>query len=149
MRLVGTSYTILVVLLDQVADAERDDFLRLFTHDRAKVKDQKALWWMHGWIRKARTMPELKQLEGFDNIVEGLIDALGVEELLRHVRPETLLASLDPEQRLAGLNPEQVLEHYDPERVLEHYDPEQRLAGLDTEQLKRLHAALDKKLKGQ
>ena len=176
VRLVGSWYTILVVLLDQVANAERDDFLRLFTHDRVKVKDQKALWWMHSWIRRARTMPELKQLEGFDDIVEGLIDALGVEELLRHVRPETLLASLDPEQRLAGLNPEQrlaglnpeqrlaglnpeqrlaglnpeqVLEHYDPERVLEHYDPEQRLAGLDTEQLKRLHAALDKKLKGQ
>ena len=149
VRLVGSCYTILVVLLDQVANAERDDFLRLFTHDRAKVKDQKALWWMHAWIRKARTMPELKQLEGFDDIVVGLIDALGVEELLRHVQPE---------QRLAGLDPEQVLEHYDPQRVLEHYnseqrlaglDPQERLAGLDTEQLKWLHAALDKKLKGQ
>ena len=139
VRLVGSCYTILVVLLDQVANAERDDFLRLFTHDRAKVKDQKALWWMHAWIRKARTMPELKQLEGFDDIVEGLIEALGVEELLRHVQPETLLAGLEPEQRLAGLEPEQ---------VLEHYDAEQRLAGLDAEELKRLQAALDKRLKG-
>ena len=157
VRLVGSWYTILVVLLDQVANAERDDFLRLFTHDRVKVKDQKALWWMHSWIRRARTMPELKQLEGFDDIVEGLIEALGVEELLRHVQPETLLAGLEPEQRLAGLEPEQVLEHYDaeqrlaglePEQVLEHYDAEQRLAGLDAEELKRLQAALDKRLKG-
>ena len=149
VRLVGSCYTIFVVLLDQVANAERDDFLRLFTHDRAKVKDQNALWWMHSWIRKARTMPELKQLEGFDNIVEGLIDALGVEELLRHVRPEALLASLDPEQRLAGLDAEQRLAGLDAEQRLAGLDAEQRLAGLDPEQLKRLHAALDKKLKGQ
>ena len=140
VRLTGSVYTMVVVLLDQVADAERDDFLRLFTHDRARVNDPLALRWAQAWIRKARTMQDLKHLEGFDDLVQEFIDSLGVDELLRRVTPEQRLAGLDPEQRLAGL---------DPEELLRRVTPEQRLAGLDPEQLKRLHAALDKKLKSQ
>ncbi|MCG8425235.1 MAG: hypothetical protein MJE77_45725, partial [Proteobacteria bacterium] len=69
VRLTGSVYTMVVVLLDQVADAERDDFLRLFTHDRARVNDPLALRWAQAWIRKARTMQDLKHLEGFDDLV--------------------------------------------------------------------------------
>ena len=119
MRLTGSVYTIVVVLLDQVADAERDDFLRLFTDDRARVNDPLALRWAQAWIRKARTMEDLKHLEGFDDLVQEFIDSLGVDELLRRVTPE---------QRLAGL---------DPDELLRRVTPEQRLAGLDPEQLTR------------
>ncbi|MCG8422175.1 MAG: hypothetical protein MJE77_29995 [Proteobacteria bacterium] len=140
VRLTGSVYTMVVVLLDQVADAERDDFLRLFTHDRARVNDPLALRWAQAWIRKARTMQDLKHLEGFDDLVQEFIDSLGVDELLQRVTPEQRLAGLDPEQRLAGL---------DPAQVLEHYASEQHLASLDPEQLQKLHAALDKKLRGQ
>ena len=121
VRLVGRKYTMLVVLLDQVANAEHDDFIRVFTDDRAKIKDPKALWWANAWIRKVRTMEELKELEGYEDMVAGLIESLGAEVVLGHFNPEERLAGLDPEERLAGLTPEQ---------------------------LKRLRAALDQKLNG-
>ena len=126
VRLTGSVYTIVVVLLDQVADAERDDFLRLFTDDRAKVNDPLAWRWAQAWIRKARTMEDLKHLEGFDDLVQEFIDSLGVDELLRRVTPE---------QRLAGLDPDELLRRVTPEQRLAGLDPEQRLAGLDPEQL--------------
>ena len=103
VRLTGSIYTMVVVLLDQVADAERDDFLRLFTHDRARVNDPLALRWAQAWIRKARTMQDLKHLEGFDDLVQEFIDSLGVDELLRRVSPEQRLAGLDPEQLTRAL----------------------------------------------
>ncbi|MCG8423872.1 MAG: hypothetical protein MJE77_38740 [Proteobacteria bacterium] len=130
MRLAGSQYTMIVALLDKVADAERDDFIRLLTNDRAKVKDKQALQWLQAWVRKARTMEELKHTEDFDDVVKGLIDSVGMEKLLSLIEPEQRLAGLDSEQRLAGLA------------------PEQRLAGLDQEQLRLLRAALDKKLNG-
>ena len=139
VRLAGWRYTLVVAFLDKVADADRDDFLRLFTDDRGKVKDPKAIQWIQAWIRKARTMEELKHSEEFEDIVKGLIESVGVEELLN---------LMDPEQRLAGLDPDEVLRHYDPDQVLGHYNLEQRLAGLDPEQLRLLRAALDKKLNG-
>ena len=155
VRLVGTRYTVIVALLDQVADAERDDFIRLFTEDRGKIKDPKALRWVQAWITKARTMPELTRAEEIADIIEGLIESLGADEVLRYIDPERRLAGLDPdevlrhidpERRLAGLDPDEVLRHIDPERrlagldpdeVLRHYDAEQRLASLDPEQIAR------------
>ena len=139
VRLAGWRYNLVVALLDKVADADRDDFLRLFTDDRGKVKDSKSLQWIQAWIRKASTMEELKHSEEFQDIIKGLIESVGVEELL---------SLIEPEQRLAGLDPDEVLRHYDPDQVLGHYNLEQRLAGLDPEQLRLLRAALDKKLNG-
>ena len=110
-----------VVLLDKVADAERDDFIRLFTDDRSKVRDPVALRWIQAWIVEARTMEDLKQSEEYEDLIEGFIEALGADEVLRH---------FDPEQRLAGLEPDEVLRHFNPE------------------QLEQLRAALDKKLNG-
>ncbi|MCG8424803.1 MAG: hypothetical protein MJE77_43500 [Proteobacteria bacterium] len=139
VRLTGWKYTMIVALLDQVAEAEHDDFIRLFTHDRKKVKDPKALQWMQAWVRKASTMEELKDTEEYEDIVKGLIDSVGMEKLLSLIEPDEVFRHFKPEQRLAGL---------DPDEVLRHYDPEQRLAGLDQEQLRLLRAALDKKLNG-
>ena len=161
LRLSGTSYNIIVVLLDQVADAEHDDFIRLFTPKRAKIKDPKALRWVHTWVRKARTMEDVKSIEGIEDILDAFLETLGVDELLRRATLEQRLAGLDPaeivrhldaeqrlagldaeqrlagldaEQRLAGLDAEQRLAGLDPEQIVSHLDPEQRLAGLDAEQ---------------
>ncbi|MCG8424984.1 MAG: hypothetical protein MJE77_44450 [Proteobacteria bacterium] len=148
VRLDGCRYTLVVALLDKVADADRDDFLRLFTDDRGKVKDSKSLQWIQAWIRKASTMEELKDTEEYRDVVKGLLETVGVEGLLNLVDPNEILSHYDPEQRLAGLDPDELLRHVTPEQRLTGLDPEQRLAGLDPEQLRLLRAALDKKLNG-
>jgi hypothetical protein len=55
----------------------------------------------------------MQDLEGYDELMDKLLEALPAERVLSHYTPE---------QRLAGLPAAQ---------VLSHYAPEQRLAGLD------------------
>jgi hypothetical protein len=108
----GAPWPLLVLELDVVSQAERDELLGVFGH--GKVHSRESLWW---WQQQTgETMAELTEMEGYDEVVE------------------RFLASLTPEQRLAGLAPEQVLLHFAPEQVLLHFAPEQRLAGLAPEQ---------------
>jgi hypothetical protein len=57
-------------------------------------------------------------------------DREGYDEML-----DKLLQTLPPERRLAGLPPEQVLEHYKPEQRLAGLPPEQQILALSDEVL--------------
>ena len=57
-----------------------------------------------------------QDMEGYDELMTRLLDALPPAEVMAQYAPEQRLAGLAPEQRLAGLA------------------PEQRLAGLDRDQ---------------
>jgi hypothetical protein len=68
---------------------------------------------------------EVRELEGYEEAIKKILDALPPELRLAGVPAEQRLAGVPAEQRLAGLSPEQ---------RLQGLPPEQRLAGLPAEQ---------------
>ena len=125
-RIVGPLYTTILASLDEVSVAENDEYLKLFSNH--SVTEQAALFWWNRWHDKV-TMEKLENVEGSDELFAKLLESLPAKLRLAGLPPEIRLAGLPPEQRLAGL------------------PPEQRLAGLSPDELKRLRAAVDEKLK--
>ncbi len=115
-RIDGAVYTTFVVITDEVTEAERDEYLRLFSHRPAAQGE--ATRWLQQWMRDTKMkQPDIEELPGFEEMFQKLVEAMPLEK------------------RLAGLAPEQVLGAFAPEQVLGAFAPEQRLAGLPTEQL--------------
>ncbi len=132
-RIDGVVYTTFVVITDEVTEAERDAYLRLFSHQPAEPGE--ATRWLRQWMRETKMkQPDIEELPGFEELFHKSIvkarkktlEAMPLEERLAGLAPEQVLGAFAPEQRLAGLAPEQ---------VLGAFAPEQRLAGLSTEQL--------------
>ena len=122
--LTGSRYTVIVVLLDRVAEREKD--LQAFT-DRPTL-DKDVAHRILTWLTELATMEDIEQLEDVDDLLDKLIAALGPEMILRHLKPEQRLAGLEPAERLAGL------------------EPAERLAGLEPAELMRALRALPRDL---
>jgi hypothetical protein len=115
-RVDGAVYTTFVVITDEVTEAERDEYLRLFSHRPAK--QGAATRWLRQWMRDTKMkQPDIEELPGFEELFQKTIEAMPIEKRLAGLAPEHVLGAFAPEQRLAGLA------------------PEQRLAGLATDQL--------------
>jgi hypothetical protein len=124
-RIDGLMYTVYVVITDEVTEAERDEYLRLFSHRPASPGE--AAQWLRQWMKETKMkQPDIEELPGFEELFQKTIEAMPLEKRL---------AGLAPEQRLAGLAPEQVLGAFAPEQVLGAFAPEQRLVGLAPEQV--------------
>ena len=104
-QLVGFLYTCYVVFTDEVSEAERDDYLRVFSHHA--VQTPEAQHWLEHWIVGKETMANAREREGYDEMLGKLLDSLPPERILRRYKPEERLAGLAPEERLAGLAREQ------------------------------------------
>lgn len=107
----------MVAVIDEVCEAERDDYLRLFS--RHRTHSPEALWWLNARRLRMTSMENLRELEGYDDLVERLLSTLTPEERLIGLRPEDVLGHYKPEERLAGLPPEDVVQH-GLERLLSH-----------------------------
>ncbi|WP_437339082.1 hypothetical protein [Sorangium sp. So ce394] len=133
-RIDGPMYTTYLAITDEVTDAERDDYLRLFS--RRPAQPGEAARWLKQWMRDTRMkQPDIEELPGYEEMFQKLVEAMPVEKRLAGLAPEQRLAGLAPEQRLAGLAPEQRLAGLAPEQRLAGLAPEQRLAGLAPEQV--------------
>lgn len=98
-RIDGVMYATHVVIADEVTEAERDDYLRLFSHRPAEPGE--ATRWLKEWMMDARMkQPELEELPGYEQMFQKLVEAMPIEKRF---------AGLAPEQRLAGLTPEEVI----------------------------------------
>jgi hypothetical protein len=111
-RIDGVMYTTYVVITDEVTEAERDEYLRLFSHRPAKQGE--ATRWLRQWMRDAKMkQPDIEERPGFEELfqktIKKTLEAMPLEERLAGLAPEQRLAGLAPEQRLAGLAPEQVV----------------------------------------
>jgi hypothetical protein len=104
-EMIGFLYTTYVVFTDEVAEAEQDDFLRIFSHHA--VQTPEAFHWLEHWIVEKQAMPNVTEREGYDEMLEKLVRSHPPEKILRLYAPEQRLAGLAPEQRLAGLSREQ------------------------------------------
>ncbi len=138
-------YTSYLVITDEVTEAERDEYLRLFSHRPAEPGA--ATRWLQQWIKETKMkQPDIEELPGFVELFQKSIvkylAGLTPEERLEELRPEQWLSSLTPEQRLAGLAPEQVVLALPVEvlRVL----PEDYLRSLPAE----VQAQIQKRLQG-
>ncbi len=108
---------LVVVELDVVAESERDDYLRVFSHHAIQTEEV-----VH-WLREHTDLPE---------------DAvLSPEEVAKNEPYLIKLAkSLPLRIRLEGLEPEEVLQNFEPEQRLAGLKPEERVAGLsETDQI--------------
>jgi hypothetical protein len=144
-RIAGAWYSTVIAFIDEVCEAERDDYLRLFSRHRKQTRE--ALWWLNARRLRMTTMDNIHELEGYDDMVERLLSTLTPEErltglrpeeVLRHYKPEERLTGLRPEERLAGLGPEERLAGLGPEERLAGLGPEERLAGLGPEEVLEL-----------
>jgi hypothetical protein len=125
----GGMYPALLVGIDEVAEAERDDLLARFGHPKVPSSLESLWWWQQHIVRTAVEV-QMEQLEGYEEVVKAFFAALPkqmVPQVLSSLTPEQRLAGLPPEQRLAGL------------------PPEQRLAGLTPEQLDELYKVLSER----
>ncbi|WP_437627282.1 hypothetical protein [Sorangium sp. So ce1151] len=103
-RIDGAVYATYLVVTDEVAEAEQDDFLRIFSHRPVLSPDARR--WLQQWVKPEEgTMQDMKELEGYDEMLQKLLDSLPVERRLAGLRPEERLVGLRPEERLVGLPP--------------------------------------------
>jgi len=135
-RVHGMVYIVYIVIIDEVAVAERDAFLALFGHHPAD--DPKAWWWLQQFIVKEGKTMALQKLEGYRKMVKRLSEAAAREYVVAQLTPKQRLAGLAPEQRLAGLAPEQRLAGLAPEQRLAGLAPEQILLALPDDVLRAL-----------
>jgi len=115
-RIEGLMYSCILVVVDEVCEAERDEYLRLFSHHPWLTGATAE--WMKQWLREAKMKgTNVEELPGYEEWFQQLVEAMPIEK------------------RLAGLAPEQVLNLFAPEQVLDLFAPEERLAGLAPEQV--------------
>jgi hypothetical protein len=105
-RVVGSGYALYVVVLAEVAQAEKDEIAALFSGPRW-TEGQLAWWWRHS----AGSMEgvNVEQTEDYEQIIRDIVNHLTLEQRLAGLLPEQRLAGLAPEQLLAQLAPEQLL----------------------------------------
>ena len=96
----GLMYTTYIVLLEKVADAEHDDFVGIFTKQRA-IRDEQARHWMHQWLVGKVTMRDSENLEGYDEMLDKLLASIPPEKRLAGLSPDDIVDSLSEEQREA------------------------------------------------
>jgi hypothetical protein len=138
----GGLFALHVVEIDVVAEQEEDDVLRLFGH--GNVQTIEARRFLAEQVGSKEAEMAIHELEGYDEVVQKLLEGLSPEQRLAGLAPEQVvtafapeqvMAAFAPEQRLAGLAPEQRLAGLAPEQRLAGLAPEQRLAGLAPEQI--------------
>jgi hypothetical protein len=100
-RILGAMYTTYVAFTNEIAETEDDDYLRVFS-DHA-LHTAETTFWLEHWMMEKETMLDPKQVkpEGYDEMMQKLLDRLAPEERLR---------GLDDEQTLLAL-PASVLRH--------------------------------------
>jgi hypothetical protein len=106
-RATGGLFALHVVEIDVVAEQEDDDLLRLFGHAEERTLEARRFWAEQVGSKEAEMA--LEELEGYEEVMQKLLEKLSPEQRLAGLAPEQRLAGLAPEQRLVGLLPEQVI----------------------------------------
>jgi hypothetical protein len=92
----GLPWPLLLMVLDEVSESERDELLGAFGHRRIESLEAR-VWWQR---QTGEAMAKLKEMPGYEELELKFIESLS---------PEQRLAGLAPEQRLAGLTAEEAL----------------------------------------
>jgi len=94
MATLANSPEVTIVATDDVAPAENDAYLSIFSHQ--DVHDPEAAHWFRQWLsEEVNLMGKPAKVEDLDDMMDKLNQMIG---------PEKALRSFTPEQRLAGLS---------------------------------------------
>ena len=119
---------LIVVELDAVAVAEKDEYVKVFGHDPSWTPE--VVQWLDRYTTQEHTVIDPKQLDGWDE---------AMQKIARSVPLKHRLAGLTAEQRAElaqGLKPEERLRGLTPDDLAHALKPEDRLVGLsEIEQL--------------
>ena len=105
-RIDGAPYAILVAAIDEVCEAEKDEFLELFS--RTGTPHGKAAQWLRQWLTEV-TMKRrnMKNTQGYDEMFQRLVEAMPAEKRLAGLDPAHSVLALPPEV-LRGLKEEYI-----------------------------------------
>jgi hypothetical protein len=144
----GLGYTTYMVVTDEAADAEDDDYLRIFSH--RTVHDPGAMDWLQDWLAlQEEHMPQAKRTRSFQEMRNKYLRTMSAEERLAGLSADEVMAHFKPEERLEGLGPEERLAGLGPEERLAGLGPEERLAGLTAEQVRAYLESLTRKARAR
>jgi hypothetical protein len=107
-RVTGGLFALYVVELDVVGPAEGDDLLHSLGH--GKLVTPEARWFWSELVGTKEAGMSMQDMEGYDELMQKLLEALPPEQRLAGLSSEQRLAGLSSEQRLAGLSSEQLAE---------------------------------------
>ena len=101
-RIEGVMYTCYLVVTDEVSEAERDEYLRLFSHHRALSGE--ATRWFQQWMRDTKMkQPDVEKLPEWDDLMKRFLARLPIEERLEGLAPEEVVLAL-PLEALRALS---------------------------------------------
>jgi hypothetical protein len=137
--------TTIVVVLDEVAEAEHDDWLRAFGHTGPRT--QEVIEWLRGHTNILENeMYRYDQLKGHDDMVRKIAEAISAEVKLATLTVEQRLAGIAPAERLAGLTMAERLEGV-PEQHVVLALPIEALRGLSQEYIQTLPEDVQHKIR--
>ncbi len=128
-RVLGGVYSLHVVEIRRVAEAEGDDLLQSLGSGELETPAARRFWMELVGSKEAGM--SVQDLEGYDELMDKLLAKLPAQQVLSHYTAEDRVAGLPPEDRLAGLPPEARVAGLPPEARLAGLPAEDRLAGLD------------------
>jgi hypothetical protein len=104
-RIDGVMYTAYVVVTDEVTEAERDEYLRLFSHRPASPGE--ATRWLRQWMKETKMkQPDIEELPGFEELfaksIAKAIQKMPLEERLEGLAPEQVLGAFAPSSGSRG-----------------------------------------------
>ena len=119
-RVNGGSFTLFVVEIDVVAPAESDDLLYSLGH--GELATPAARWFWMELVGSKEAAMSMQDMEGYDELMQKLLETLPAEQRLAGLAPEQRLTGLDhdhlalalpvevlrvlPEEYLASLSPD-------------------------------------------
>jgi len=134
-QLRGAWYTTFVVVTNEVADSEHDDFLRIFSDHELETAE--AYHWLEHWLVDREPTDHTTPRKGYEEMIDKLLHKLPPERVMRvYKRRDELARLLNAEERLAGLAPEERLAGLAPEERLAGLAPEEQILALSDEVLR-------------
>jgi len=134
-------YPLYVVLIDEVAQAERDVLLDVVGH--RTMESDEADRWLASNAFTSPEEPDMDKLEGYDELMAKVVARLPaalrlkgipVRERLEGIPARERLAGIPAQEWLAGIPAQERLAGLPPEERLAGLPPEERLAGLPPEE---------------
>ena len=116
-RVAGGLFALYAVEIDAVMEQQGEDLVGWFGHGEPPSTDRAQRFWAELVGTKEANM-DVRQLEGYEEILQKFVKSLPAEQRLAGMTPEQILAGLAPEQRLAGMTPEQILATLPPEQIV-------------------------------
>lgn len=103
-RIDGTTYPMYLVCTNEVSEAERDDFLRIFSH--RPIQNRATRFWWEVFAKGETGMSSaISEMDGFEEMARKFVAMLSPAMRLEGLAPKERLLDLPHEERLLALDP--------------------------------------------